>query len=121
MNLSRTKITFLKDVPSYLEVDKTSGWNHHYFQDLSIAHLSEFIKLIMDDRIYMIIPLFGVSKLISNATLNLSEPFLVDNKSNTALIIKFIVDQWKTCGFDLKSENIIYFSIKFKIVTIKYK
>jgi len=47
----------------------------------------------MDDRIYMIIPLFGVSKLISNATLNLSEPFLVDNKSNTALIIKFIVDQ----------------------------
>jgi hypothetical protein len=74
MNLSRNNITFLKDVPSDLKVDLTSGWRHHYF-DGSLSDLSSFIKLIGDDKIYMIIPLFGSSKSISQATLNLSEPF----------------------------------------------
>jgi hypothetical protein len=55
--------------------------------------LSAFIKLIGDDKIYLLIPLFASSKSLSSPTLNLSEPFLVDNQSNTRLIIKFIVDQ----------------------------
>jgi len=91
--MSRDQITFLKDIPSNIEVEKTSGWRHHYF-DGSIQELSTFIKLIGDDKIYLLIPLFAGSKSLKNATLNLSEPFLVDNKSNPKLIIKFILEQW---------------------------
>jgi hypothetical protein len=41
----------------------------------------------------LLIPLFSNTKSLQIATLNLSEPFLVDNKSNPALIAKFIIDQ----------------------------
>ncbi len=120
MNLSRNNITFLKDVPSNLKVDLTSGWRYHYF-DGSLSDLSSFIKLIGDDKIYLLIPLFASSKSLSHATLNLSEPFLVNNKSNSALIIKFILEQWNSCGFDIKPDTIISFSFKFKRVWLTYK
>jgi hypothetical protein len=41
--------------------------------------------------------------------LNLSEPFLVNNKSNSVLIIKFIMDQWYSSGFEIRKEYINYF------------
>ena len=121
MNLSQNKITFLKDVPSYLYINKTKRWYYHNFEDLTINQISEFIKLIYDDKIYMIIPMFANSQDISTATLNLSEPFLVNNRSNSRLIIKFIVDQWVSSGFDLKLDTRLHFAIKMKEVTINYK
>jgi len=115
MNLTRNQITFLRDVPSNIEVDKTSGWRHHYF-DGSIHELSTFIKLIRDDKIYLLIPLFAGSKSLMNPTLNLSEPFLVDNKSNPKLIIKFILEQWLSSGFEVREGTEITLSFKFKRV-----
>lgn len=120
MNLTQTQITFLRDVPSDIKVDMTSGWRHHYF-DGSIAELSTFIKLIGDGKIYLLIPLFAGSKSLKNATLNLSEPFLVDNKSNPQLIIKFILEQWFTSGFEIREGITIIFSFKFKRVWLSWK
>lgn len=97
----------------------TSGWRHHYF-DGSISEISSFIKLIGDDKIYLLIPLFANSKSLSTATLNLSEPFLVNNKSNPVLIIKFILDQWKSSGFNINEGVTITFSFKFKRVWFSY-
>jgi hypothetical protein len=37
--------------------------------------------------------MFAASKAVDKAILNLSEPFLINNKSNVDLIIKFIIDQ----------------------------
>jgi hypothetical protein len=74
MNLTTNNITFLKDVHSSIKIDMSSGWRYHYF-DGSIYELSTFIKLIGDDKIYLLIPLFASSKSLSKATLNLSEPF----------------------------------------------
>jgi len=68
--MTRNQITFLKDIPSNFKVDKTSGWRHHYFDDLSIISLSSFIKLIGDDKIYLIIPFFGCPN--SASTFNFS-------------------------------------------------
>lgn len=115
MNLSTNNISFLKDIESNIKVDMTSGWRYHYF-DGSLSELSSFIKLIGDDKIYLLIPLFASSKSLSNATLNLSEPFLVNNKSNPALIIKFILEQWKSSAFELGEGRRIIFSFKFKRV-----
>lgn len=115
MNLTRNQITFLKDVSSNIHVDKTSGWRHHYF-DGSISELSTFIKLIGDDKIYLLIPLFAGSKSLKNATMHVSEPFLVDNKSNPKLIIKFILEQWLSSGFEVREGSRITFSFKFKRV-----
>ncbi len=120
MNLSTKDITFLKHIPSDIKVDMTSGWRYHYF-DGSISELSSFIKLIGDDKIYLLIPLFANSNSLSVPTLNLSEPFLVNNKSNSVLIIKFIVDQWNSSGFELKPDVQISFSFKFKRVWFTYK
>jgi len=120
MNLTTNNISFLRDIPSNIKVDMTSGWRHYYF-DGSISELSTFIKLIGDDKIYLLIPLFAASKSLQNATLNLSEPFLVNNRSNTALIIKFILEQWKSSGFEIKVGTIISFSFKFKRVWFTYK
>jgi len=78
MKLSVYQITFLRNVPSDIKVDMTSGWRHHYF-DGGIEELSTFIKLIGDNKIYLLIPLFAASQSLQIATLNLSEPFLVDN------------------------------------------
>jgi hypothetical protein len=68
----------------------TSGWRHHYFDGLALYDISSFIKLIGEDKVYLVIPLFAGSKSFSNATLNLSEPFFVNNKSNSNLITRFI-------------------------------
>lgn len=115
MELTTNNITFLRDIHSSIKVDMRSGWRHHYF-DGSISELSTFIKLIGDDKIYLLIPLFSNSESLSIATLNLSEPFLVDNKSNPELIIKFILDQWKSSGFSLKADTTLVFAFKFKRV-----
>lgn len=120
MNLSTNQISFLKDIHSTIKVDMTSGWRHHYF-DGSLIELSSFIKQIGDDKIYLLIPLFASSKSLSVPTLNLSEPFLVNNKSNPDLIIKFILEQWKSSGFELKQETLLTFSFKFKRVWYSYK
>jgi hypothetical protein len=121
MNLSTTNITFLRNVPSDIKVDMRSGWRPHYFDGLSINEISSFIKLIGDDKIYLLIPLFAGSKSLSKSTLNLSEPFLVNNKSNSDLITKFIIDQWKSSGFNIKQDTLITFSFKFKRVWLTYK
>ncbi len=115
MNLTTNNITFLKDIHSTIKVDMSSGWRHHYF-DGSISELSSFIKLIGDDKIYLLIPLFASSQSLSKPTLNLSEPFLINNKSNSALIINFIVEQWKSSGFEIRQGTTIVFSFKFKRV-----
>ena len=120
ISLTTTQITYLRDVHHSIKVDMTSGWRYHYF-DGSISELSSFIKLIGYDKTYLLIPLFSNSKSLKNATLNLSEPFLVDNKSNPALIIKFIGEQWKSSGFELREGTIITFSFKFKRVYFSYK
>lgn len=120
MNLPENKITFLRDVPSNIAVDMSSGWRHYYF-DGSIYELSTFIKLIGDDKTYLLIPLFSTSKSLKNATLNLSEPFFINNKSNSGLIIKFILQQWNSSGFEIRQGTILTFSFKFKRVWFNYK
>lgn len=101
MELTKNNITFLRDIHSSIKVDMTSGWRHHYF-DGSISELSSFIKLIGDDKIYLLIPLFSNSVSLSIATLNLSEPFLVDNKSNPELIIKIYLRSMKVFWIFIK-------------------
>lgn len=118
--MSRDQITFLRDVPSNIKVDLTSGWRHHYI-DESIHELSTFIKSIGDDKIYLLIPLIAGSKSLNKPTLNLSEPFLVDNKSNPQLIIKFILEQWISSDFEIREGIKITFSFKFKRVWFSYK
>lgn len=120
MNLTTNNISFLKYVDSTINVDMTSGWRHHYF-DGSIHELYKFIKLIGDDNIYLLIPLIASSESLSVATLNLSEPFLVNNKSNSALIHKFILDQFNSSPFEIKRGSQLCFSFKFKRVWISYK
>jgi hypothetical protein len=116
MNLTRNQITFLREVPSNIKVDMTSGWRHHYFEGLSLGELSSFIKLIGEDKVYLLIPFWGSSKSLSKPRLRLSDPFLVDNKSNSFLITKFIMDQWHSSGFNIKQDTTITFSLKFKRV-----
>lgn len=53
--------------------------------------------------------------LISD-TLNLSQPFLVNNKSNSELITRYILEQWNSSGFNISEDTIISFSFKFKRV-----
>lgn len=118
MNLTTHDITFLKNLDPSIKVDMRSSWRHHYFDGLSINEISSFIKLIGDDKIYLLIPLFAGSKALSIATLNLSEPFLVNNKSNSALITKFIMDQWYSSGFNINEKTLITFTFKFKRVWI---
>jgi len=120
MNLTTNKISFLKDIDSSIRVDMRSGWRPYYFDGFSIDEISSFIRFIGDDKIYLLIPLFAGSKSLSTATLNLSEPFLVNNKSNSVLITNFILDQFKSSGFDLKKDTTISFQFKFKRVWFTY-
>jgi hypothetical protein len=120
MNLTTNNISFLKDIHPSIKVDMRSGWRPYYFDGFSIDEISSFIKLIGDDKIYLLIPLFAGSKSISKATLNLSEPFLINNKSNSLLIIDFILDQWHSSGFNLEQDTRISFSFKFKRVWFNY-
>jgi hypothetical protein len=116
MNLTTNNISFLKDVPSDIKVDLTSGWRYYYFQNLDINEISSFINWIGDDRVFLLIPLIANSKSFSIATLNLSESFLVNNKSNPVLIIRFIKEQWQSSGFDIKEDALPTFSFKMKRV-----
>nr|UEP17204.1 hypothetical protein [Russula sp.] len=118
MNLTTNNISFLKDIHPSINVDKRSRWRQHYFDGLDIVQISSFIKFIGDDKIYLLIPLFMDSKSLSKPTLNLSEPFLVNNKSNSVLITRFILDQYYSSGFKLKEDIPFIFSIKFKRVWI---
>jgi hypothetical protein len=120
MKLPQDRIIFLSDVPSNIKVDMTSGWRTYYF-DGSIYELEHFIRAIIDNKIYLVIPLFTNSTSLKKPVLNLSEPFFVNNESNPALIIKFILEQWYSSGFSLNKQNIITFSIKFKKVSFSNK
>jgi hypothetical protein len=93
MNLSTTQISFLRDVQPYINVDSKSGYRYRFFYEFDIFEIAKFIKLIEDDKIFMVIPQFAASKSLSQARLNLSEDFLVNNKSNPMLITKFILNQ----------------------------
>jgi hypothetical protein len=119
MNLSTKNITFLRDVPSSIIVDSKSGWRYRFFQEFSVYEISTFIKSIENDKIYMIIPQFASSKSLSQARLNLSEDFLINNNSNPMLITQFILNQWETSGFNI--DKGITFCFKFKRVWLKYK
>jgi len=115
MNLPSNNINFLRDVPSNIKVDLTSGWRHHYF-DESLLDLSTFIKLIGDDKIYLLIPLFAGSISLQTATLILSEPFLVNNKSTSILIAKLVLNQWESSGFKVNEASSVYLGFEFKEV-----
>ena len=121
MKLSVNQITFLRHVPTDIKVDMKTGWRHHYFESFSIGEISSFIDSIKDDKTYLLIPLFATSQSLQIATLNLSEPFLVNNKSNPALIIEFIINQWNSSGFKKKEDTPYTFSFKFKRVWFSYK
>lgn len=121
MNLTTINISFLKYIDSTIKVDMTSGWRYHFFDMLNLSEISTFIKLIGDDKIYLLIPLFTGSHSLAVPTLNLSEPFLVNNKSNSVLITKFIMDQWRISAFDVKDNADIVFSFKFKRVRFSYE
>jgi hypothetical protein len=120
MNLTTYDITFLRNVPSDIKVDMRAGWRHHYLDGFSITEISSFLESIGDEKTYLLIPLFAGSQSLQIATLNLSEPFLVNNKSNPELIIKFVLDQWKSSGFKRKEDTPITFSFKFKRVWFTY-
>jgi hypothetical protein len=91
MNLSTNNISFLREIHPSVEINMTSKWKYHSFKEFSIYEINHFIKLIEDGQIYLMIPLF--TTVNSKASLNLSEPFLVDNQSNPELISKFIYEQ----------------------------
>jgi len=112
MNLTTNQITFLRNIPSLIKVDKTSGWKHHYFDH--IAEISTFIKLIGDDKVYLLIPFINTFESPSKPRLRLSDPFLVINKSNSVLIINFIIDQWESSGFNNNSGTPITVSFEYK-------
>lgn len=116
MNLTTTEITFLKNVHYSVVVDKSSQWKHHSFDALSLNGISTFIRSIKDDKIYLMIPLFVGAHSTTKVTLNLSEPFLINNKSNPELILKFILDQWDNSGFYINTD--ITFIIKFKRIWV---
>jgi len=121
MNLTTKQITFLSDIHPTINVDKTSGWRFHKFDGLSIWDIQTFVKLIGDDKIYLLIPNFGDSHSLKNARLRLSDPFLVNNKSNPILIFNFIKEQWKSSGFSMKETTPISFYFEFKQVYLSYK
>jgi hypothetical protein len=119
--LSTDQITFLSDVPSNLEVDMTSGWRYHYFNAFSPSEIHLYLRLIEDNKIFLIIPLFGTSKLLSKPILHMSHPFLINKESNPLLISGFILEQWKSSGFYMGPETDFTFSFKFKRVSLDYK
>lgn len=119
MNLSTNNITFLREMPSNINVDKTSGWLHHYFDVLS--EIPSFIKLIGDGKIYLIIPFMATSKSLSNPRLRLCQPFLVNNKSNSILIAKLVLNQWESSGFNVNEASSVYLGFEFKEVWLSFK
>jgi len=116
MNLSTTKISFLNELPSSVDVDMSSTWRYHSFNNLDVSEINTYIKLIADNKIYLIIPVLAPSYLITTVTLNLSNPFLINNKSNSNLITNFILDQWNNSGFSLNEKTPVTFAFKFKKV-----
>jgi hypothetical protein len=117
MHFTVNEISFLRDVQSSIKVDMRSGWRHHFCNGLNSFEISSFIKFIDDDKIYLIIPLITTSVSLSKPTLNLSEPFLINNKSNSDLITKFILEQWNSSGFNINQDTTNMFAFKFKRVT----
>jgi hypothetical protein len=116
MNLPNDRIVFLRDVPSDIKVDMTSGWRNYNF-DGSVYDLEHFIRSIKDDNTYLLIPLFRNATSLKKPVLNLSEPFFINNESKADLIINFILDQWYSSGFSLNPDTLIIFSIRFKRVS----
>lgn len=121
MNLTRKQITFLRDIHPSIKVDKTSGWRFHQFDGISIWVIQTWLKLIGDDKIYLLIPNFGDYNSLKNARLRLSDPFLVNNQSNPTLIFNFIEEQWKSSGFSMKETPPISLYFEFKRVYLSYK
>lgn len=115
--LTRTSITYLRYIPSYIKIDMNSSWNHITFTELSLDSIESYITSIKENRTFLIVPIFSISN--SSAMLNLSSPFLIDKNSNAGLITSFIVNRWNTSGFN--TDKNINFILKTKRVWFEYK
>jgi len=118
MNLPLTtkNITFLKDLNPKIKIDSKSGWKYHHSDCLWSGEIWFFIRIIRDDKICLMTPVFINTR--SGVTLNLSNPFLVNNKSNTDLIYNFIMSQWDNSGYYFKAKSISSFAIHYKEVKL---
>jgi hypothetical protein len=119
--LTTQQITFLSDIPSNIKVDKTSGWRYHQLIGLEIYAIESWLRLIGDDKIYLLIPFLSGSQSLSKPRLRISNPFLVTNKSNPVLILNFIQEQWNSSGFNLNNATTIYLNFEFKRVYLSLK
>lgn len=116
MKFSKNEITFLTDVPSYVNIDMTSGWRIQLFNKENLSKFSTFLEMIEVGDTYLIIPRFTTSVIMSDVKLELSDPFLVNNETSPDLILNFIINQWNKSGFSLKKDVKMIFSIKYKRV-----
>jgi len=113
-NLSITKITFLNAIPSTVKVDTSSKVKYHTFESLTFFEIKKFVLSITEGNTYLVTPIFSVANMKNKPMLLLSEPFLINNRSNSMLIHNFIVSQWNDSGFNVDQD--IQFSFRYKKV-----
>jgi hypothetical protein len=117
------QLTFLDEINDIIST-KSESYYYKIF-NINLDGIKNFINNIGVNEIYLINPLISVSCIPESPYLNLSEPFLVTNKSNPYLIYNFLNQQLEIALEDFGCEDINeghnFLIIKYEMVTLNNK
>jgi hypothetical protein len=120
-NFTTTKIDFLNNIDKSISIDKSARFHYLKIYTWEASNIAYFLKHIKYNDVYTVFPFISTSGLIKDPYLRLSDPFLVNTKSNPTLIFNFIDEQWKSSGFSMKETPPISLYFEFKRVYLSYK
>ena len=121
-NFSTTKISFLKDLDKDILIDKS--WKSYYFKifRIDLDNITNFICNLKDNEIYILNPIISITCRKAHPYVNLSEQFLITNKSNPILIYNFLEDQFQLLQTQFDFYDDFYFLfLKYKLCKLNFK
>jgi hypothetical protein len=121
--ISRTEITFLKDLDNRITINKNGKFCYYECLELDTNNIWKFLVKLEDNRIYSIIPLISANNKPNEPYITLSQSFLISKNSSPLLISRFIYDKIILAGklyniSEFKEFNIIF---KYKAIEIQFE
>lgn len=91
--ISTIAITFMKDIDDFWTVTFLGKYKYFKTYYFDLSSVIEFIQLLDDDTIYVIIPIISKSGKLDDPYLIMSRQFLITRYSDAEVIRSYL---WKT-------------------------
>lgn len=114
--ISNNEITFLKDIPDNITINKYGKFCYYKFLELDINNILKFLYELEDNEIYTLIPFITKNNKPDQPYIILSQQILITKNSNSRSIVKYIynkcMDTLDLYNIDKLEDTTIVFKFK---------